>query len=505
MDPSLFWLPPVNRTQIFILDPVVSTAASGTIHIPAYNTPLNDKLIALKNEIDSITPAGVWDDAKKITNPYEYVFLSLQRRMAGSVAKIQPLSRSFFKMIELWDLLAPVGVRGSAHTAEGPGGFLEAIQYRCPRIPMVAMTLKSNERSVPGWKKSRDFLLAHPSVQVTYGADNTGNLYNHVNHLAFTQVVETKMGKVDVYTADGGFDFSADFNGQENNVQRLLVAEALAGLTCLQTGEDSIMILKLFDTKCQATLDFLWMLSSCFQKTALVKPQTSRPANSERYWIGKGFRGVDDWMLEFFKQLTEQEVAICGWDRLLLTETVMDAGWLSTLQRFQEQMEEQQAFSIQQTLALIREPIATRNSHVLSLLTKNIQYSRIWCMKHNIAINHRYVGVTDESAAHQALEEAMEGFQQLDIHSDWLGSHPCTKKHRVWSLPPSQRTPTEQVWRSPIPASVLGRLPSETSGGTPPLPLASVRQSPPWKAPVVGRIEPLPPLLEQPQMVARFE
>ena len=423
--------------------------------------------------------------------------------MSGSVAKIQPLSRSFFKMIELWDLLAPVGVRGSAHTAEGPGGFLEAIQYRCPRIPMVAMTLKSNERSVPGWKKSRDFLLAHPSVQVTYGADNTGNLYNHVNHTAFTQVVESRIGKVDVYTADGGFDFSADFNGQENNVQRLLVAEALAGLTTLHIGENSIMILKLFDTKCRATLEFLWMLSSCFNQTALVKPQTSRPANSERYWIGKGFRGADDWMLEFFKQLTEEESAVSGWDRLLSVEP--DSEWLAGIKRFQEQMEEHQTASIQQTLALIREPVSSRSSHVLSLLVKNIQYSRIWCMKHNIAINQRYVGITDETAAHQALEEAMEGFQQLDIHSDWLGALPCTKKHRVWSLLPSQRTPTGQVWRSPIPASVLGRSPSETGGGTPLSQQASVRLSPPSRAPVVGRSELPPPLLVPPPMGERCE
>ena len=30
-----------------------------------------------KNQIDLIQSNGVWDDYKKITNPYEYVFLSL--------------------------------------------------------------------------------------------------------------------------------------------------------------------------------------------------------------------------------------------------------------------------------------------------------------------------------------------------------------------------------------------------------------------------------------------
>ena len=55
-----------------------------------------------KNQIDLIQSQGVWDDYKKITNPYEYVFLSLNRRMTRSVSMRIPLSRSYYKMLELW-------------------------------------------------------------------------------------------------------------------------------------------------------------------------------------------------------------------------------------------------------------------------------------------------------------------------------------------------------------------------------------------------------------------
>jgi hypothetical protein len=475
MENTVHWLETVPQQQNSpAQEPTVSSVKEQPHHL---HTPLHERLTALKNEIDHVAPVGYWDDAKKITNPYEYIFLSLQRRMPWSIAAIQPLSRSYFKMIEMWDLL-DLSANSSSHSAEGPGGFLEAIQVRAgTKSPMVAMTLRSTERTVPGWRKSQSFLHNYPMVHITYGGDNTGNLYTLLNQDVFAAAAE-QQGLAQLYTADGGFDFSADFNGQENTVQRLLIAEALAGLTTLQSG--GTMILKMFDTKSRATLEFLWALSSCFARTALVKPHTSRPANSERYWIGSGYRGAPEWLIQFFRTLTATE-APSGWTHLFKELPVFPPAWITGIQAFQEQVELHQFNKIQLTLNLIRTP---SRDLIQELLIQNIRNSRNWCTQHRIPLNPRYNNLSDEQVASLNLEEALVPFQASvgRMNSPGLSRPPPT--HRVLTSPPLQRPQAGPAWRTALPASVLGREPSQTASDTPPFRGPVPSQSLPCSGPV---------------------
>jgi hypothetical protein len=476
MENTVHWLEPVSDLQTsYTQDPILNTSNITQLYL---HTPLHDRLTALKNEIDRVAPVGTWDDAKKITNPYEYIFLSLQRRMPWSIASIQPLSRSYFKMIEMWDTLG-LTATATAHSAEGPGGFLEAIQDRCSTpIPMIAMTLKSTERTVPGWRKSQAFLQAYPEVHITYGADGTGNLYSLANQDAFAAAAVP----ANVYTADGGFDFSADFNGQETTVQRLLIAEALAGLTTLKQG--GTMILKLFDMKNRATLDFMWALSSCFDRTGLMKPYTSRPANSERYWIGAGFRGSPPaWIIQMFRTLTATD-APTGWDHLFAPTLEYPATWITGIQIFQEKIELHQFHKIQMTLDLIRTP--TRDK-IRGLLIENIRNSRTWCTRHGIAFNARYEGLSDEQVANLNLEEALVPFQASVARTSLPESFRPPPTHRESTGPPLPRTPVGLAWRTALPASVLGRAPSQTAGGTPPSDPSAQPQFPPSSDHAPGR------------------
>jgi hypothetical protein len=445
------------------------------------HTPRHEELLRLKTEIESVHPAGIWDDAKKITNPYEYVFLSLQKRMHRSIAAVQPLSRSYFKMIEIWNLLDLRDITRTSHTAEGPGGFLEAIQHRAPGTRSIAMTLRSTERSVPGWRKSQAFLRDHSQVAVTYGSDNTGNLYNLANQTAFVTAARTHLTHpADLYTADGGFDFSSDYNGQENTVLRLLAAEALAGLGTLRAG--GTMILKVFDTKNRATLELLWTLAACFERTALVKPHTSRPANSERYWIGQGCRTIiPEWIIRLLRALTATE-APHGWNRLFadpspaLTEAPL---WLAGVQEFQERVELLQSTNIQMTLNVLRTPARPL---VLDLLRINIHMSRRWCSHHGISENRQTLGQSDDQVALQNLEEALGPFLGGGARRSSPTPSPQTPTHHASTsvrLPPPPAAP---AWRSALPESILGRTPCRTVSGTPPSEVRSPHPSPTLRA-----------------------
>jgi hypothetical protein len=461
MDSALHWLEPVaphptSPTQRIEL-------GAGILQL---NTPAHDRLTALKNEIDSVSSIAHWDDAKKITNPYEYIFLSLQRRIHRSVAAIVPLSRSYFKMIELWDLIGLDTIPKpmcSAHGAEGPGGFLEAIQDRTAcTTRMVAMTLRSTERTVPGWRKSQAFLAEHPHVEISYGADGTGNMYNLPNQAVFADIAHALARPgVDLYTADGGFDFSTDYNGQENTVHRLLAAEALAGLQSLRVG--GVMIIKMFDTKNRATLELLWILSNCFMRTALTKPRTSRPANSERYWVGYGLLGPPPaWVTELLATLTSTE-APAGWNTLF-AEPPWSPTWAAHIQAFQEEVERHQYDNIQLTLNIIRTP--TR-AQIYDLLLRNIQNSRAWIAHHRISENRQYVSLRDDQIAALNLEEALAPFQALVSRTSLPTLYPPPPTHRVQIALPPQRPQAGPAWRSELPPSIRGYLPSRTSAGTP--------------------------------------
>ena len=449
-------------------------------------TPTRDALCALKNKIDS--PSGHWDDAKKITNPYEHIFLSLYSRAHLSMSAHHPLSRSYFKMIEMWNQIereakVPLSdsVEASAHSAEGPGGFLEAIQVKGPKriggIPMITMTLTATDKHIPGFRKSQSFLRRYPAIHVTYGSDGTGNLYHLANQDSFASEAAVHTPHATLYTADGGFDFSADFNGQETTIQRLLVAEFLAGLTTLSPGPTSVMIIKLFDTTHAATLELLYTISTCFDRAGLIKPLSSRPANSERYWIGAGYRGAPGWVLELFRRLVAMD-APSGWHRIFAIDPWISEPWIETLQHFQEEVERHQLYTIQITLNLIQSGSLRAGTdpspELFSLVLTNITKSRDWCCDNGVQVNPRYRDLTDTQVANIYFKEIREARAVHPVSCSRMCLQTLFRRGRTpggWSSDVSQSLPAARAWRSQLPASVLGRSPFQTVAEIPPLPM----------------------------------
>ena len=235
-----------------------------------------------------------WDNYKKCTNTYEYIHTQIHQKKK-CIAKYNPLSRSFFKMIELAtcfnlcnkstvSMLRPIQ---TFHLAEGPGGFIEAIAYlrKCSDDKYIGMTLLSEDNhNIPSWKKSAQFLKENPNVQIESGIDNTGNILSLDNFKYCSQKYKSSM---DIITGDGGFDFSVDFNNQESNISKLLFAQIAFALS-MQKYKGSF-VLKIFDAFMQHTVDLIAILSSFYEQVYITKPQTSRSANSEKYIVCLNF------------------------------------------------------------------------------------------------------------------------------------------------------------------------------------------------------------------------
>jgi 23S rRNA U2552 (ribose-2'-O)-methylase RlmE/FtsJ len=274
---------------------------------------------------------SLWDMYKKYTNPYEYIHTMIPQRK-HSVCKLRPLSRAFYKMVEILHqfpqlivpvrsvtvpsmTVPPVTHLRSFHLAEGPGGFIEAVakmrggSVDATRDVYVGMTLMdpSNQTySIPAWKKSETFLRDHPQVQIEKGADGTGDLLVADN---FKYLYETYGGSMDLVTGDGGFDFSTDFDHQEINILPLLYAQIACGTCMLKKGGS--LVLKIFDLFTTPTLDLLALLSSLYDHVSIVKPVTSRYANSEKYVVCTGFRMDTHELPALFDVLYRNFTPIC--------------------------------------------------------------------------------------------------------------------------------------------------------------------------------------------------
>ena len=129
------------------------------------------------------------------------------------------------------------------HLAEGPGGFIEAISNfrKNSNDIYYGMTLLEGEEDVPKWKKTEIYLNIHKNIILEYGIDNTGNLYHKSN---IEYIYDKYKHTIDFVTGDGGFDYSIDFNKQEENSLNLIFSQILFAI-CIQKKGGSF-VLKLF-------------------------------------------------------------------------------------------------------------------------------------------------------------------------------------------------------------------------------------------------------------------
>jgi len=476
------------------------------------SSSIYSQLCEMKHHIEKYQET--WDNIKKFTNPFEFIHTNISGNKTN-ISKLRPLSRSFYKMIEIVTganileeykdtlSLSPEyesGIR-SFHLAEGPGGFIEAISYlrgleyeklrkttttntrsgangngseQQPQHPVqqiqilkkntefhdefmkqqdhlkisrkifermssqspeslsspitghsiygndryYGITLVNDDPICPGWRKTKTFLEANPNVIIETGADNTGNLISLQN---YEHCISKYKNKMDIITADGGFDFSVDFNNQENIAIPLILSEVFYALALQKKG--GTFILKIFDIFHKPTIDILYLLSYYYSSVSVMKPYTSRIANSEKYVICQGFKLDDSGLLirqicELFPSLTSMndnksesitprddgEAAAAAGDTDTDTDTDSDSDtdtktnqsvfvtslmnrnhdmyFLNKIEEMNAILSYQQIENIANTLSIIT---THKNAEKLEQYKKqNIQKCIAWCERYNI-------------------------------------------------------------------------------------------------------------------------
>ena len=369
-----------------------------------------------------------WDNYKKLTNPYEFIH-TVVPGCKTQVSRMKPLSRSFYKMVEICtqfnlcnrekcngngnndndvfsignsgngnnnhnafmqfaitpEALFPthsVQTMSSFHLAEGPGGFIEAVCHmrKNPSDEYYGMTLVNNDSKCPGWKKSKNFLEENPNVIIEKGIDETGNLLSVEN---FEYCYKKYGGKMDLITADGGVDFSENFNNQEHTATKLIIAQVIYAISMQSNGGN--FVLKVFDIFSNATVDVLFLLSSLYKEVYIMKPKTSRYANSEIYVICKDFNvnknenNITNLIHKFHENFHN---LISNFNIESFFRFKHDRVYLTRIEEINAIFGENQIENIINTLNLIMNKSTEKNEN---LKKSNVQKCIQWCDKHGIS------------------------------------------------------------------------------------------------------------------------
>lgn len=373
--------------SFFILPEIHSNIDSNNIQIKSDDSNLCHISLTLNHYLNNVKKQindndETWDFIKKYTNPYEFIHTQIPN-YKHSISKLKPLSRSFYKMIEISDLLhifddfndEPIE---TFHLAEGPGGFIEATAHtrQNPLDKYNGMTLLSAEDpNVPGWKKTNHFLEKNNNVHIESGETKTGDLMS-VDNLKYC--INKYGNSMNIITADGGFDFSIDFNKQESLATNLLFAQVSFAISMQK--KNGHFILKIFDIFTKTTSDIIYLLSTLYKQVFIIKPNTSRLANSEKYIVCKYFKEppiqlINKIILEYPKLQENSFISS-------ILNFKLDYYYINKLEEYNAIFGQQQIENITSTLNL--NGCKNKNERLESIKKNNIQKCIHWCEKHNI-------------------------------------------------------------------------------------------------------------------------
>ena len=345
------------------------------------NPSLQEYLTNIKCEINKYYDK--WDSYKKITNKYEYIntpFFLENKKVSTCVCSYKPISRSYFKMIEIlkhFDFKFPKNLK-SFHLAEGPGGFIEAINnYRNNNNDIyIGMTLMEDHKDVPKWNKIQSFMRKNKNIKIVYGPKNDGNLYLKHN-LDYINSYHKNM--YDFVTADGGFDYSTDFNKQEENSINLIFCEILYALHLQK--ENGSFILKIFDMFHETTLEMLYILSYFYKQVYVYKPYTSREANSEKYIICKCFKMNANY-LQIMNKLTNNFQDLSKQKLNKIIKFPLNSFFVSKIQEINAIYGQQQVENILNTINYIQDSNKIQKERLEKIKQTNIERCIKWCKEH---------------------------------------------------------------------------------------------------------------------------
>ena len=250
-----------------------------------------EEMLQCKTRFDKLEGRR-FTQARDKANPYEFV----KKFQFACRAAIKILEMDHYCHITAIPLLPEEGdVLHFGDVCAAPGGWTEYVLWRViaqngGRAKGYGMSLK--QQSYATWEVHKFCDGAREHVQeegfAYWGPHGDGDITKNDNMSGYAQHVRQQTGGVGLalLMADGGICVDGSWNDQEKHLRQIILCEMLTALLTVRKG--GWYVCKLFDTYTEFTANLLYIMYRAFEEVVILKPFTSRPANSERYIICKG-------------------------------------------------------------------------------------------------------------------------------------------------------------------------------------------------------------------------
>ena len=301
-----------------------------------------------------------WSLIKKIINEYEYIYTS--SNPFKNIALYNPYSRSYFKMKEILNKFNIIKEYNNIFCiVEAPGGFIQCLLEYNGKID--ATSLLCENKKIPYWNKK----LLYENIDFKYGIKGNGDICDISNLLS---MINGKKNYYDIVTADGGFDYSVDYNSQERDSLKLIQSEIFLALNIQTIGGS--FICKIFDIFLKVTIHLIYILSLFYENIYFHKPAVSRISNSEKYIICMGYKGYNKELINLlFRGLVDKSDYKCPKD------------FLNNIRNFNEYYLEKQIKKINEGTKLFNKSLKIYPT------SEQIELTIDWCKENNIEINDK--------------------------------------------------------------------------------------------------------------------
>ncbi|XP_055616415.1 cap-specific mRNA (nucleoside-2'-O-)-methyltransferase 1-like [Toxorhynchites rutilus septentrionalis] len=233
------------------------------------------EVLQLKSSLTDVDQRAV-ANARRCSNPFEFRTNQFVSRAAVKIANLDAIFD--WKLCQLEDerdLMYFADVFG------GPGGCSEYVLWRnATRFARgFGFSTKGDYEFRPELFRAGCPELLDPY----YGPNDDGNIFDPGNIRGFIDYVlaQTENLGVHLLVCDGGFFIKN--NNQEVISKQLYLCLSLLAVSVVRPKGNAIV--KVFDLYTPFSAGLVYILSKSYGKISIVKPVSSRPANSERYLI----------------------------------------------------------------------------------------------------------------------------------------------------------------------------------------------------------------------------
>lgn len=163
----------------------------------------------------------------------------------------------------------------------GPGGCSEYILWRNGgwKARGFGFSTRGDYEFQPEYFRA----IPPETLDPYYGPNDDGNLFDPENIRGFIDYVMAQTDQLGVHllVCDGGFLLKN--NCQEVISKQLYLLLTMLAVTVIRPGGNAII--KVFDLYTPFSVGLIFILTRMYAKVSILKPSSSRPANSERYVV----------------------------------------------------------------------------------------------------------------------------------------------------------------------------------------------------------------------------